>query len=500
MVDKPIDNTTATRECLNSKELSATLLGPVFRLPKAGVIRPGIKALKKNCTADDQEIYNRMLEEGATWDEIDRTLGSDKNGKSKLIPENVEYFTILPEDCKNPDDATRLHELYADSDGKIRSLPVWFSINEWHNIIPHGLRAFGKMQGIRYYSDIMEKQCDDGNKELVRVCRYPLHVEPGKRIYGGRRYGEKPCDPDNCLEYQSGNCKFGGVICCHIPGVRGVGAWLIPTTSWYSLSNIKSTLDIVTNLTRGRIAGLVEPAADTPSRFKTVFRIRKVTETVSMIDIKSGIPTKVEQDLIHLDVDIDLTELAVTYNNQRLITTGFSSAALLNGKTEGLTSQASLLNKPSDNVTEKSDIDKTMETKEEKNTAPVNTGKSLTENAEKLFRILASRYDTNEQIRAEMERLIKKNSFFDLTDEEAIRAIEILQNPVQKKVEKSASNGSEPDEVKELKNILTALCENPDEVVTRLKELTGVDSFEKVTKEMAKKAIEDMTVTTLNDF
>jgi hypothetical protein len=165
-----------------------------------------------------------------------------------------------------------------------------------------------------------------------------------------------------------------------------------------------------------------------------------------------------------------------------------------------MTSQASLLNKPSDNVTGISDIDKTMETKEEKNTAPANTGKTLTENAEKLFRILASRYDTNEQIRAEMERLTKKNSFFDLTDEEAIRAIEILQNPVQKKVEKPASNGSEPDEVKELKNILTALCENPDEVVTRLKELTGVDSFGNVTKEMAQKAVEDMTVTTLNDF
>jgi hypothetical protein len=500
MVDKPIDNTTATRESLNNSERSSTLLAPVFRLPKAGVIRPGIKALKKSCSADDQKIYYRMLEEGATWDEIDRAIGKDNNGKSKLIPENVDYFTIRPEDCKNQNDAKRLHELYADPDGRIRSLPVWFSVNEWHNLIPHGLRAFGKMQGIRYFSDIIEKQSTDGRKEFVRVCRYPLQVEPGRRIYGGRRYGERQCDPGNCSEYQSGNCSFGGVICCHIPGVRGVGAWLIPTTSWYSLSNIKSTLDIVTNLTRGRIAGLVEPSADSPNLFKTVFRIRKVTETVSMIDIKSGNPTKVEQGLIHLDVDIDLTELAVTYNNQRLITTGFSSAALLNGKTESMTSQASLLNKPSDDVTGISDVDKTTETKEENNTAPANTGKTLTVNAEKLFGILAEKYDTNEQIRAAMERLTKKNSFFDLTDEEAIRAIESLQCPVQKQIKQHANNGSEPDEVKELKNILTALCENPDEIVTRLKELTGVDSFEKVTKEMSKKAIEDMTVTTLNDF
>jgi hypothetical protein len=500
MVDKPIDNTTATRECLSNSEMSSTLLEPIFRLPKAGIIRPGIKSLKKGSTPDDQAIYSKMLEEGATWDEIDRALGKDKNGKSKLIPENVDYFTIRQEDCKNPDDAKRLHELYADPDGKIRSLPVWFSINEWHNIIPHGLRAFGKMQGIRYYSDIIEKQNADGKKEFIRICRYPLHVEPGKRIYGGRRYGERPCDPDNCPEYQSQNCSFGGVICCHIPGVRGVGAWLIPTTSWYSLTNIKSTLDIITNLTRGRIAGLVEPSADSPSRFKTVFRIRKVTETVSMIDQKSGNPTKVEQDLIHLDVDIDLTELAVNYDNQRLITTGFSSAALLNGRRPDMPSQASLLNKLPDDITVESEIDKPVATKERENTVPANTGKTLTPNAEKLFEILAGKYDTSEQIRAEMERLTKKNSFFDLSDDEARKAIESINTPLQQNIEKPANNGSEPDEVKELKNILTALCENPEEVTNRLRELTGVDSFEKVTKAMAQKAIEDMTVSTLSEF
>jgi hypothetical protein len=279
-----------------------------------------------------------------------------------------------------------------------------------------------------------------------------------------------------------------------------VGVWLIPTTSWYSLSNIKSTLEIVANLTRGKIAGLVEPSADSPSRFKTVFRIRKVSETVSMIDHKSGNPTRVEQDLIHLDVDIDLTELAVSYNGHKLITTGFSSAALLNGKNNGTGSHSSLLNKPSDNSVDMPETNATTGSKEDKNPDPGNTNKTLGENAGKLFGLLAAKFDTNEGIKAELERLTNRNSFFELTDNEAKTAIDALTKSARKQCDPPSDNGNEPDEVKELKTILTALCEGEDDIAVKLKELTGVDSFEKVTKEMAIKAIEKMTVNTLNDF
>ena len=94
--DEGIDNTTgiARETACENTETIATLLGPIFRLPKAGVIRPGIKVLKKGCSDRDREIYTNMTAEGATWDEIDRILGSSEYGKSKLIPTNVDYFTI----------------------------------------------------------------------------------------------------------------------------------------------------------------------------------------------------------------------------------------------------------------------------------------------------------------------------------------------------------------------------------------------------------------------
>jgi hypothetical protein len=494
-----VDHTTGvTREITNGNtEAASTLLGPVFLMPKAGVIRPGIKVLKKSCTGKDKQIYQSLLEKGATWDEIDRAIGTDDSGKSKLIPSNADYFTIRPEDCRNPDDAKRLNDLYADSDGKIRSLPVWFSVNEWLNIIPHGLRSFGKQQGLRYFSEIEEYR-QNGTTGFNRICKYPLEIKPGKRVYGGRKYGQRPCDPDNCQEYQSGVCNFGGVIRCHIPGVKGIGIWLIPTTSWYSLSNIKSTLEIVSGLTRGRIAGLVDNDPESPSGVSTVFRLRKTPEEISMINTQNGKAQRVEQDLIHLDVDMDITMLAVQYNSQHIVLTGIDSVKLLNGSTHipELPADDTTSNKESDsdnndllgNVPKDSTEDK----------------KELREKAKKLFDVLAEQFSSNDIIKAKLLELTGKGSFFELSDEEAEAAIKGLEgNKSNNGGNPEKSRNSElPEEVKELKNILTAMYEKNgnNTVLKKLKELTGHDAFENLSKEQASEAIEALTTASMSEF
>lgn len=493
-----VDHTTGdSREITNGNtEAASTLLGPVFMMPKAGVIRPGIKVLKKSCTGKDNQIYNNLLEKGATWDEIDRAIGQDDNGKSKLIPSNADYFTIRPEDCRNPDDAKRLHDLYADDDGKIRSLPVWFSVNEWLNIIPHGLRAFGKQQGLRYFSEIEECR-QNGTTGFNRICKYPLEIKPGKRVYGGRKYGQRPCDPDNCQEYQSGVCNFGGVIRCHIPGVKGIGVWLIPTTSWYSLSNIKSTLEIVAGLTRGRIAGLVDNDPDSPSGIRTVFRLRKTPEEVSMINTQSGKSQRVEQDLIHLDVDMDITMLAVQFNSQRVISMGVDSAKLLNGHTH----------KPALAVEPESDKGNDSINRDLFGAAPAGSlaqTKELSDKARKLFDILAGQFSSNDSIKAKLFELTGKGSFYDLSDEEAETAINKTagnksdngDNP------EKARNSGLPEEVKELKSILTSMYgkNGSDAVSKKLKKLTGLDSFEEISKDKANEAIEALTAASISEF
>jgi hypothetical protein len=96
----------------------STLLFPEYRMPRSGVIRPGIMKPKNGSTDQDKARYETMLEEGATWDEIDRALGVDGKGRSKLIPANVDYFSIRPRACLNPAHEKEIHRLYEDPDGK----------------------------------------------------------------------------------------------------------------------------------------------------------------------------------------------------------------------------------------------------------------------------------------------------------------------------------------------------------------------------------------------
>lgn len=336
------DNTTGTVRVLDegNEEMVAsvaTLLGPKFNMPKAGIVRPGIMKLKSGTSAQDQAIYKQMLEEGATWDAIEKRLGTDNSKKSKLIPANVDYFTIRPADCQNQANVAEIYRLYADkTDGKLRSIPVWFPVNNWWDILPHSLRCFSA-SGIKFKSAF--KEVTNGYKNVVRVCEYPLAAEAGKRTFGGRPWAERPCDPNTCPEYQAGECKLGGTIQFFIPGIPGLGIWILPTTSWYSLVRIKSALEAVAGLTGGRLARLLING-------KSPFIIRKIYDEIATIDTKTGKPMKRSQWLIDLDVQIDMFELAQAYENQAVLARGQRAVAALTGGTP----QDSMPDKPAGKV------------------------------------------------------------------------------------------------------------------------------------------------------
>jgi hypothetical protein len=299
----------------------STLLGPEYRLPRSGVIRPGIMKPKNGCTDQDKAKYEAMLEEGATWDEIDKALGVDGRGKSKLVPANVDYFSIRPRDCLNPVHEKEIHRLYADPDGKLRRLPVMFPVNEWWKIIDHSLRCFGQ-SGIRFKSKFKEVYVNN-HVDAVRVCQYPME-EAGK-VFGGRKWGERPCDPDTCREYQSGECKFGGTLSFYIPGISGIGVWVLPTTSWYSLVNIKSTLEFVAGITKGQLARLFYEK-------KPLFILQKVYRDISVVDTKTGKAARREQWLIHLDIPVDMTSLVLYYQEQEVVKRAETATATLGGR------------------------------------------------------------------------------------------------------------------------------------------------------------------------
>jgi hypothetical protein len=300
-----------------------TLLGPQFILPEAGRISPGIKILKNGCSEADKKLYDQMVVEGYGWDDIEKKLGADSNGKSKLRPQNVDFLTIHPQTCKNPRHCQTIMSRYADeNDGKLRSLPVLFTSNNWWEIMPHGLICFSKGE-VRYRSAFKLIKDEFGRTNAVRICEAPREIEKGKRMYGGRGYIEnRVCDPDNCPEYQSVECKFCGYLQFLIPGIPGIGVWKLRTNSWYSLVAIKSALELVSGFTKGRLAGLSHNG-------KPVFRLSKVEGAVSRIDTEKCKAVKTDQWLIHLDADVDITELVMQNSNNALIDRGRRALSIL---------------------------------------------------------------------------------------------------------------------------------------------------------------------------
>jgi uncharacterized protein YaaW (UPF0174 family) len=130
--------------------------------------------------------------------------------------------------------------------------------------------------------------------------------------------------------------------------------------------------------------------------------------------------------------------------------------------------------------------------------------KDLSKKAKKLFDILAERFSRNESIKAKLLELTGKASFFELSDEEAEAAInEIVGNKSNNgdSMEK-AGNSDLPEEVKEFKSILTSMYgkNGSNAVNEKLKELTGHDSFEKLSKGKANEAIETLTAASISEF
>jgi hypothetical protein len=150
-------------------------------------------------------------------------------------------------------------------------------------------------------------------------------MEEAGKVFGGRKWGERPCDPDTCREYQSGECKFGGTLSFYIPGISGIGVWVLPTTSWYSLVNIKSTLEFVAGITKGQLARLFYEK-------KPLFILQKVYRDISVVDPKTGKAARREQWLIHLDIPVDMTSLVLYYQEQEIVKrAGIATATLGRG-------------------------------------------------------------------------------------------------------------------------------------------------------------------------
>ncbi len=93
------------------------------------------------------------------------------------------------------------------------------------------------------------------------------------------------CDPDTCEQYSEKQCRRVMNLLFLIPGVPGIGVWQLDTTSFYSIVNINSCVDLINRLC-GRISFIpltlsLEPQVVEPPGIKK--------KTVNILQIRSEV-------------------------------------------------------------------------------------------------------------------------------------------------------------------------------------------------------------------
>ena len=90
----------------------ATLLGQgPARIPTGGKIRAGIKVLTKKAAEQPtaKAIYDDGVASGQSFEQIERAIAEAlPNLKTPLVPRNVPWFTVRPQDFPNPEIAREI--------------------------------------------------------------------------------------------------------------------------------------------------------------------------------------------------------------------------------------------------------------------------------------------------------------------------------------------------------------------------------------------------------
>src|SRR3972149_4459168 len=207
-----------------------------------------------------------------------------------------------------------------------------------------------------------------------------------------------------------------------------------PPTSWYSLVDIKSSLELVSKITGNRITGTFGG--------KPIFRIRKVREEISRIDTKTGKAIKTSQWLIKLEADVDMTELAAACEPGRVISAGLAAANMLapsvahsQAPTENkrIAEQVSSVHQvgtlpgANDNGIEPESAETAVSKAASEPLTTVleekNGEKKLSSSAEFLWKSLAGVCKSKAEVKGRLRELCGVDSFFALTDAQAREAL-----------------------------------------------------------------------------
>ncbi|GJI98146.1 hypothetical protein RugamoR57_48640 [Duganella caerulea] len=281
------------------------------RIPTAGKIRAGIKVLTRRAqdNAHARDIYQRGIEEGRGFDDIERALAQAlPELQHPLVPKNVPYFTVRGTDFPNPETARQILDLYGEDRGdgvrRLYRFPVVFPADVWQAVMPHDLVCWGAGEK-KFWSEY----APDGRTRLCK-CYAPVPQDRTSRkpirIFGGRRTQLRAensgmCDPELCPEYQARKCNLSGRFIFYVPGIRSCDAFELPTNSLYSMTRAIEKFEALAFLRGGRISGFLDAN-------RTPFYISKVEREVPHID-EQGRSVRTKVWLIEMEAPIDVAAL-----------------------------------------------------------------------------------------------------------------------------------------------------------------------------------------------
>ena len=305
---KIVDQTEETiDEAIETGEVEEArmILGDRERVRYAGVIRAGKQVpVNSKCSAQDKALYEKLDAQGIPYDEINKQMGGKpKSRESKLTMTNIDHFVIRDCDFKKPADAQYIRETFADTDGKVRRIPIWLVTGDLGAVIPHNHAAFDGGSNIRAYTYY------EGETLMIKYVpkSVGMAVKPEDWVVEAFDHDKPPVNAPTV--------KFGGMYKVNIPGIKGIGEIVIPTGSWYGLGDAIAVLKKV-RTSLGRFSGLLN---DEP-----FLELVKVQEMVKAPD-----GTKKKQWLVTIELSIDPMELARHSENR--LSRGIAAINSING-------------------------------------------------------------------------------------------------------------------------------------------------------------------------
>ena len=193
-------------------------------------------------------------------------LGEKKLSKSgKEYPSALDYFAVPKE----------VQEIYGD---KPRKLDIMIPMEEREQWFPQAYKRYGSSTGLicRGTGEVGTEMADEGMKEIE-------------------------CQGKDCPHYQKGDCKQIGNLQVILPKVKGLGVYQIDTSSYNSIVNINSGVEMIRGML-GRISWIplileVQMQEAHPQvngkRIKTIIPVMSITSDVSVYDLlKMRLPVK----------------------------------------------------------------------------------------------------------------------------------------------------------------------------------------------------------------